>query len=458
MTELLDLCYDVLIRILEEVDAGDLASCAQTSWSFYRFIQNNARLFKHHYLKNFDDPRRKAADAEPEWILELQKVVRLQKVMESGNLDVKSENFAFVHEMTESLISTASLENNQSRNVAELSRLITIPGNTDAFLSKSSLYARGGTSTQKAASTEEQRQLSAKLHCYYGIPDTPAGRRTLSTHPYARSRVYDLRHYTTQNGWGPYLSDGSMRVDWEMIEALMVDVAYNSGMCCRRLLTRFRLPWSEPFEGIVHEPNANEPKHPLGIPKQIDAPLDSRDPYGVSGIWSRIVCFLDYTDLYNLNFSTEALLLPLTEPRAPISTEEAIRHILMRLRVVRIEEPDEDSHPSYPVVYFQGTSYAVHASWDPNASSRIRGSVRMTKHGDVRWNTVSVFHGEERWASDGIQVGGVRSSRGVIGTWFDKDFDEHGPAGPTVFWKLCDGHDDDELDSDEEEFAFYSEN
>jgi hypothetical protein len=35
----------------------------------------------------------------------------------------------------------------------------------------------------------------------------------------------------------------------------------------------------------------------------------------------------------------------------------------------------------------------------------------------------------------------------VIGTWFDKDFDPHGPAGPTAFWKISDqnfAEDDDE--------------
>lgn len=46
--------------------------------------------------------------------------------------------------------------------------------------------------------------------------------------------------------------------------------------------------------------------------------------------------------------------------------------------------------------------------------------------------------GEERWRSEGIQVGGPRSQRGVIGTWFDKDYDTHGPAGPTAFWKISD--------------------
>ncbi|KAH0037062.1 hypothetical protein KCU78_g1789, partial [Aureobasidium melanogenum] len=68
---------------------------------------------------------------------------------------------------------------------------------------------------------------------------------------------------------------------------------------------------------------------------------------------------------------------------------------------------------------------------------------------------------EERWRSEGIQVGGIRSGRGVLGNWFDKDFDRHGPAGPTAFWKVSDyiedkdaeegGHDDASLGDDDSE-------
>lgn len=35
-----------------------------------------------------------------------------------------------------------------------------------------------------------------------------------------------------------------------------------------------------------------------------------------------------------------------------------------------------------------------------------------------------------------MQVGGLRSKRGVVGIWYDKSFDPHGPAGPTAFWKV----------------------
>jgi hypothetical protein len=63
---------------------------------------------------------------------------------------------------------------------------------------------------------------------------------------------------------------------------------------------------------------------------------------------------------------------------------------------------------------------------------------------------------EERWRSEGIQVGGLGATRGVVGTWFDIDYDPHGPAGPTGFWKLSELETptpyDDEDDSDSDMF------
>ncbi|KAA1100662.1 hypothetical protein PGTUg99_012550 [Puccinia graminis f. sp. tritici] len=43
----------------------------------------------------------------------------------------------------------------------------------------------------------------------------------------------------------------------------------------------------------------------------------------------------------------------------------------------------------------------------------------MTLDGEVRWSLVSTFNGVDRWSSEGIQVGGVRSKWGVIGAWTD---------------------------------------
>lgn len=141
---------------------------------------------------------------------------------------------------------------------------------------------------------------------------------------------------------------------------------------------------------------------------------------------------------------------------------------MMRLKVTKVEAPDPPNKSSLPIVHFDGRSRSMDASWDPNANSKIRGTVRLTPDGEVRWTTVSIFSGyvhvhcsafgnvtdvaisEERWCSEGIQPGGPRSARGVVGTWFDKDHDPHGPAGPTAFWKVAQipGVDDE---SDEED-------
>ena len=39
-----------------------------------------------------------------------------------------------------------------------------------------------------------------------------------------------------------------------------------------------------------------------------------------------------------------------------------------------------------------------------------------------------------------------------MGSWFDKDFDPRGPAGPTAFWKISDDIVEDRDDSDESLF------
>jgi hypothetical protein len=85
--------------------------------------------------------------------------------------------------------------------------------------------------------------------------------------------------------------------------------------------------------------------------------------------------------------------VPSDQPRAATWLEEAVRHIIMRLEVKRIEPPEDKDGQALPVVYFEGTSKSIDRAWEPNANSKIRGSVRLTPEGEVRWTTVSVFFG-----------------------------------------------------------------
>ena len=296
------------------------------------------------------------------------------------------------------LLSTGSDRDGASLNRDELVKLFSSPQNADTFLHRSSLYARAGTENQSQAFDIETRHQSAKLHCIYGIPNDATGRRALSTHPFARSHVYDLRNYSKRSRWGPFRNDGSMRVNWELMESIMVVLGYNNSLCSRRYMDRFTLPWSTPFANIFQDRFAHLPSTTSTLPSpslttEPSLPLNLQDPYNISGIWARVVCFLDYDDLYHFNFGTTAARTPEGQPYPQITMEEAIRHILMRLTVTAVTPPGKNDDPTMPVVHFSGKARAVDTNMDSNANSSIRGCVRMTAEGEVRWSTVWVFNG-----------------------------------------------------------------
>ncbi|GAB1318758.1 hypothetical protein MFIFM68171_08968 [Madurella fahalii] len=338
------------------------------------------------------------------------------------------------------------------------------------------------------------RQLSAKLHCLYGCGvagdgvgvvagdgdgdgdgDEGSGCHreeaeveldgfgevyTAGLYPLACSKVYDMREHTPRTRWGPFLDrgagaasnhdddeeeeededededgQGGLRVDWEKVEAIIVVLATNMW---RKGLDRFpifRELWARPFAGVW--PGSYVPFWGTGVAEPKLGELERMDPYGVSGSWLRVICFLDYGDFFDFNFPAVDDT-PDDVPRPPLCVGEATRLILMKMRVTKIEPPSGGDHKGYPVVHFQGFSRALDGFWNGNTDSDLRGTVRMTPEGEVRWTSYSIFSGESRWKTEGIQLGGIRSARGVVGYWFDKDYNPQGPLGPTAFWKVSD--------------------
>ncbi|KAK4103793.1 hypothetical protein N658DRAFT_467377 [Parathielavia hyrcaniae] len=320
----------------------------------------------------------------------------------------------------------------------------------------------------KRARAEDQ--MSAKLHCLYGwglglddglgdpggaaaAADGEARKRAVwaarqggGAYSLACSKVYDMREYTRGSRWGPFLEGDSgdgdgggdgVRVDWEKVEAIMMVLGTNIRAKGLERFPIFLHFWGKPFAGTWAQsyiPWSRDRE--LGRKKEVRE-LDREDPYGATGCWLRVVSFLDYHDFYHFNFPSVDGLPP-DVPRPPLDEGQATRLILMRMRVKNVEPPGPGDHPDYPVTHFGGFSRALDGSWDDNADAVIRGTVRVTPEGDVHWTSYSVYNGEERWKSEGVQVGGIRSARGVVGTWFDKDFNPEGPLGPTAFWKISD--------------------
>ena len=250
---------------------------------------------------------------------------------------------------------------------------------------RASVEAYAGNSTEKAqGSQSSDRQLSAKLHCLYGVsigtvhktfesspPRYSLRHDTAEIHPYARARVYDLRQHTEDGTfWGPFFDDGLQTVDWEKLEAIMIVLDYNM---------RRSTDTDRQYEGMLElqeKPWVGATPHsfvspPQSVPMEPALPLEAQDPYNITGTWMRVVCFLDYNELYNFNFEGDQP--EPNQPRQPLDTEEATRLITMKIQVTKIEAPGEDDGQRLPVVRFQGKSSSIRPSWDPNANSKIKG-------------------------------------------------------------------------------------
>ena len=105
---LLSLPHEVLHSIIIQVDPQDVASlcCCR---ALNNYIKNNRLLFKELYIAHFvsnprnslhdkrqmylqsgqDEPPRSSKDAELAWGIELPKLVKAQKILESENVNVK---------------------------------------------------------------------------------------------------------------------------------------------------------------------------------------------------------------------------------------------------------------------------------------------------------------------------------------------------------------------------------
>ncbi|KAI1102171.1 hypothetical protein F4804DRAFT_343440 [Jackrogersella minutella] len=449
MVLLTELPPEIAQYVLGYVDPPDLAWIPRICKSFYHTVKGNASLFKAVYLAKFDKPPN---ESDPDWEQALKNAVRLQVICRRDHVQDKKNELPFVYDAVKSLLQNAATDTERmrssthlaSRNANFLSSIFRDETNQSAFLCRSFIYERARQEITSGIYShslpQADHQKSAHLHCLYGVPMLyahPEAHRTRRSRmsPYAGSKVYDLRQYTDNTKWGPFMDDTTDRVDWEKVEAIMIVIGSN----LRKLgLTKFPVCknfWEVPFAGTW-------PQSYLPLPTMAHEPepLELDDPYGVTGTWLRVVCFLDYTDFFRYNFTTEPQ--PAAHmPRPIIDVGEATRLILMKIRVTRIEPPGPYDGQELPVVHFEGISRSLDDSYDENANSDLRGmrgSVRLTREGEVRWTTFSVFSGVERWRSESVQIGGVKSAKGVLGNWFDKDFDPRGPAGPTAFWKVSD--------------------
>ncbi|KAH9936501.1 uncharacterized protein B0H18DRAFT_974101 [Fomitopsis serialis] len=415
MPAITDLPLDVLEQIILELDPLDVAAISQTCSAFSTYIYSSSdteRLWRTLYLSQPLDDLRKCYDqlgnphAGPvDWMRHLQRAIRARTII-GDPAKCRPEERCIVLQTLLDLVgnlppSPSFLSEDLSLNLVWLAALL-----------------RGGTllSHELWEPSEEERQLRSRLHAYYGLTTADYRAENLKQ---SRAYVYDMRRYTWGNDFGPYSMDGSGRVNWEHVQAV------------HHLMSMQVVPPQEDADGeqtVFTIFPLSLPYCQSIIPADVD--LGQEDWAGVAGSWQCSFCFCDHRQLLVLN----NFIFIDGEPEGPQGDQpltmsvleredfvEVFRTINIEIRVISTET--DPAHPSRPKINWVG-------SIGPFAT--MVGSVHVTPDNHIRWHFKSGELGNAMWSSEGIQIGGVRSSYGILGSWTTVHHEPHDPVGP--FW------------------------
>ncbi|KAJ3714166.1 hypothetical protein C8R42DRAFT_726657 [Lentinula raphanica] len=418
------------IEILEEIlivsdpiEVGMVSCCSRF---FYNLVYNSSgnssqHLWRALYLAQpFDDPTICVSQTgrprigEFDWKSELQAIIRARTVLCDVSICKPLERIQVLRTLLHMVCWVPPLRSYND-----------IIGNTSQNLLWVAAVTRGGIfldsdkiglSSDDPVLAEEEAQLRARLHTIIGI--TPADNKPASRLA-ARAYIYNMRHYNWANEFGPFLptsteGNGTGRVNWVHIKHIHHSITMH--MLELADDTAFEVviyPLSFPFTQII-------------IPEGMD--LDQEEDWAgsmESGLcrsvsWIIHFCYTAHVVLQDPE--TGGLRVSLLAD--PIF-QEMFRSMTVRLQVTNVKE--DPNHPGRPRIYFLG---AVEQS--PDGSPTINGYVCMTDDEQIRWHFVSGEQGQAIWSSEGIQVGGIRSSYGVLGSWTTIFHDEDDPVGP--FW------------------------
>lgn len=116
--------------------------------------------------------------------------------------------------------------------------------------------------------------------------------------------------------------------------------------------------------------------------------------------------------------------------------EEVFRYLDVQFKVTKYTPNPQ--FPSRPTISFSGDIRGVYM---------MKGTVSMTTEKEARWKFASGENGNLIWSSDGVQIGSVESTFGVLGTWSTVFHEDGDPVGP--FW-LRKVHQTSPADTDDE--------
>ncbi|TFK68962.1 hypothetical protein BDN72DRAFT_797050 [Pluteus cervinus] len=407
---LVTLPLEIVETIILASDPIEVAQLSQTCRCLYSSVYPSSPesvLWRSLFLQQpLDDPRQCVSNIgfprkDIDWCRELQRIVRARTVLQDPSLLRPNEVVDILRTLVQLVSNVPPMFNlgdddDPSFNLAW----------TAAYLRKCSFLDRDFPVDPKYS--EELAQLLAYLHTLYGITraDTKPSR-----HVESRAYVYNLRNYRWDNEFGPFDEQGG--VNWVHMQAL------------HHVVSMHVVDVKEELEhDRIWKYQMSIPHTQIVIPRGLDLD-ETKDWAGVTGVWLVSFCFCDHRVLLAFNESgggSESEPLDTSTFERP-DFVEVFRTLEIHIRVTRTLY--DQRHPNRPTIYFVG------AMGDPSTST-INGRVQMTPDNQVQWHFVSGEQGNAIWSSEGVQVGGIRSRFGVLGSWTTIFHDPDDPVGP--FW------------------------
>ena len=275
------------LEIVEEfllfLDPLDVATFSQTCKSFYSLVYppRDNHLWRALYLAQpFDDPRRALTPyldrpllENIDWKGSLQAIIRARTVLTNPSKCRPGEQEAILRTLIKMLRdaapATSSSGNTPSENLIWLAAMLR----DGAFLTSDA----PGSHLLSAA----EEQMRARLLVHLGL--TPCDAKSANKAA-ALAFVYDLRHYGYDSRFGPYMPDGSGRINWVHVHAIHRAIAMHL----------VDLDEDEPF---VFPPIPISMSYCQSvIPPGMDLSRE-RDWAGVEGVWHIAYSLIEHSEL-----------------------------------------------------------------------------------------------------------------------------------------------------------------
>jgi F-box-like len=271
---------EILDEILFLLDPLDVASFAQTCKKYYNFVYRpgDNHLWRGLYLAQpLDDPRcsltprlDRISPKDIDWKTSLQAFIRARTVLADPSKCRPGERETIFRTLIKVLRgatpASSFYEETRSENLVWLETMLR----NGAFLTG-----------ELPGSTATELQLRAYLLVHLGLTPNDAKSESKAS---ARAFVYDMRNYHYDNNFGPYMSDGSGRINWVHLYAIhrtiakhLVDLQEGELFACPPI------PISVPYCQSI-------------IPSGLDLSKE-RDWAGIEGPWHCTFSFVDHREL-----------------------------------------------------------------------------------------------------------------------------------------------------------------